>query len=104
MPEYTVDVTAEAEEDMNDIFLYISNVLQSPIAAGEHLLAFETAINSLHENPYRYPKSYDPFLAAKGYHRILVKNYIIFYTIDDESKNALVMRVIYGSRNLPDLL
>jgi plasmid stabilization system protein ParE len=41
----------------------------------------------------------DERLAMKGYHKLPVKNYIIFFTIDEKSKVVDVERILYARRD-----
>jgi plasmid stabilization system protein ParE len=93
-----------AGADIEEIYAYIAHTLQAPHAAEALLGKIDTAINSIPQNPYLYPKSYNEILAAKGYHRVIVKNYLIFYLIDDTERTVNIMRVLYGSRDLEELL
>ena len=93
-----------AKDDMVDIVRYISNELHNPSAAGalademiesaERLCDFPY-INTIHQTiePLRYE-----------YRKLLVKNYIMFYWVDEKDKLITVARVIYGRRNYEKLL
>ena len=39
----------------------------------------------------------------KEYRKIKVKNYYMFYTIDEDSKTMIIVRVIYKKMNLIDI-
>jgi hypothetical protein len=38
-------------------------------------------------------------LAALGYRRLLVKNYLVFFVIDEEAQTVSIERIIYNRRN-----
>jgi plasmid stabilization system protein ParE len=104
MAKYHLRLRPEVVSDVDGIFRYISQNLENPQAALGILADIDAAINSLSDNPYQYPKSYDKTLAAKGYHRILVHKYVIFYTINEGTMEVLVMRVLYGAMNFSEIL
>ena len=39
-----------------------------------------------------------------GYRKITVKNYIVFYRVDDKANTIYIMRVIYGRRDYINLI
>ncbi len=39
----------------------------------------------------------------REYHRMVVKNYVVLYTIDFEKKTVFISRMIYGRRNYLNL-
>jgi len=44
------------------------------------------------------------FLKRKGYRKLIVDNYIAFYLVDEEEKQVVIMRVLYGRQKYQDLL
>ena len=42
--------------------------------------------------------------AKRGTRRVLVKNYIAYYLIDEEEENIVVLRVVYNRRDQNTLL
>ncbi|NLB17241.1 MAG: type II toxin-antitoxin system RelE/ParE family toxin [Syntrophomonadaceae bacterium] len=54
---------------------------------------------SLAEMPHRSPAVADERLAAIGYRKLIVKNYIFFFSIDEKAKVVDVARLLYGQRN-----
>jgi toxin ParE1/3/4 len=49
--------------------------------------------------PIGPPAVADERLAAIGYRKLIVKNYIIFFSIDEKAKVVDVERILYGRRN-----
>jgi len=93
-----------AKQDMTDIVRYISNELLSPTAAdtlademieaAERLCAFPY-INAVHQ-------TIKPL--KQEYRKLLVKNYIMFYWVDEKKKLITIARVIYARRDYEKLL
>ncbi len=101
---YRIDIAEPAEKDLRDIIRYISAQLSAPITAPEMLKAFEQAMVGLAEMPHRAPAVADERLAATGYHKLIVKNYIIFFSINEKAKVVDVERILYGRRNWQAIL
>jgi toxin ParE1/3/4 len=101
---YRIDVSEPAENDLRDIVRYISAQLSAPITALEMLEVIEQAMSGLAEMPHRAPAVADERLAAIGYRKLIVKNYIIFFSIDEKEKVVDVERILYGRRNWQAIL
>lgn len=46
----------------------------------------------------------DEYLRNKGYRKLIVDNYIVFYLIWEEKKQVIIMRVLYGKQKYENLL
>lgn len=95
---YSVNISAQADKDIRAIYEYIALTLMSPENANAQLSRLEDRINKLDNLPKRFPK-------YKNEIRFMpVDNYLVFYTVDDVSKNVSVLRVMYGKRNIEKTL
>ncbi|MDD2555686.1 MAG: type II toxin-antitoxin system RelE/ParE family toxin [Syntrophaceticus sp.] len=99
MARYKVDVSEPAESDLRDIVRYISAHLSAPITATKMMDAIEKAIVGLADMPQKCPPVTDERLASMGYRKLVVKNYITFFTIDEKSKVVNVERILYARRD-----
>ena len=54
--------------------------------------------------PQRYELVNDNYLRGKEFRKCLVKNYIIFYKIHEESKTVMVHRILHTRQNWMDIL
>jgi plasmid stabilization system protein ParE len=99
MDKYRVDVSEPAEKDLQDIIRYISAQLSAPATALEMMEALENAMMSLTDMPQKSPPVTDEHLATMGYRKLLVKNYIVFFSIDEKGKVVSVERILYTRRN-----
>ena len=104
MPDYRVDISEPAEEDLRDIVRYISSQLDAPITAMNMLETIENALAKLSEMPERCPKVRDERLAAIGYRRLEIKNYTAFFTVNKKDKVVDVERILYARREWANLL
>lgn len=95
---YSVNISAQADKDIRAIYEYIALTLMSPENANAQLSRLEDRINNLDNLPKRFPK-------YKNEIRFMpVDNYLVFYTVEDVSKNVSILRVMYGKRNIEKTL
>ncbi len=99
MVKYRVEVSEPAESDLRDIVRYISAQLSAPMTAAKMMDAMEEAIAGMADMPKKCPPVKDERLASMGYRKLVVKNYIIFITIDEISKVVDVERILYVRRD-----
>ena len=99
---YFVNITDIAEKDILSTAKYISDALKAPKAANNLLDEIEKHEEELEKNPYIYPLVSDEYLAEKGIKFILIKNYMLFYIINDDVVN--VIRFLYGRRDWKNIL
>ena len=95
--KYTVNISLEVNNDLDDIFSYIANTLDSEQGALNLMQEIQDMILSLSEMPERFSFALDTTLADRGYRRAIVKKYVILYKIDKKNKIVNVMRVFHGS-------
>lgn len=94
---FQLKITPAAAHDLDQIYYYITNGLVAPQAADDLLDDIETAILSLGNFPYRCQYSQNEILRHKGYRRLIVHKYVVLYSVDEENKTVIVMRVFYGA-------
>ncbi|MCL2812524.1 MAG: type II toxin-antitoxin system RelE/ParE family toxin [Clostridia bacterium] len=96
---FKVRIMGPAQNEMREIYRYIAEELHNPIAAVQRISLIDEAIQSLRENPARFPLVRDGYLASKGFRLIVAKNHLVFFIIREEAKAVSVMRVLYGRRD-----
>ena len=101
---YKLKVSKNAHKDLEDIVSYISNELSSPLAVANFLDELEKGYHAVVDNPFMYALCNDDRLRKEGYRKFLVKNYIVFYRIDESAAVVYIVRVIYGRRDYGKLL
>ncbi len=78
---------------------YLSNEL----CAKESAIALLDEIQSFIVKACRFPMAAsavnDALLRQKGYRKLIVKNYIVFYLVDDAKHQLDVMRVLYFAQD-----
>ena len=101
---YQVEFLPSAQEDMVEIVRYISQELLNPIAAEDLAEDFVKTADSLSAFPYAH-EAYIPIRPLKHeYRKVSVKNYLMFFWVEEEKKIVTVARVIYAARDYGKLL
>ncbi len=94
-----MDVSEPAENDLRDIVRYIASQLSAPISALSMMELLEEAMAGLSDMPQRCPLVEDERLSQMGYRKLIVKNYVVFFSIDEKTKVVDVERILYGRRD-----
>ena len=94
-PEYDVRLLRVAEGDLTEIVSYIA--ADRPAAAESVVSKIEKNLALLSKHPHlgRIPKEED--LARLGYRYLVVDNYLVFYTIEEET--IYVHRILHGAQD-----
>ena len=99
--KYTIKYTDTFIKQFNNILKYFIYKLQNKIATENF---YNEVIKEI-EKRSEYPESFEKYNSSRKrkntYYRIYVKNYIIFYTIKD---NTMQVRLILSSRRNFDKL
>ena len=97
---YKVILYPAAERDLLDITDYLNTL--SPQAAFRYYDLLTEQIASLETMPKRCPKVRDSLLASKGYRYLIVKDYLVFYIVVEDT--VQIHRIFYGRRDYQALL
>ena len=101
---YFLNITEIAEEDILSAVKYIANVLKSPMAANNLLDDIEKQEEILEHTPNIYSFVPDEYLAMNGLKFVMAKNYMLFYTINEDEETVMVVRFLYGRRDWKNIL
>ena len=100
MPErYTVRITQPAQQQLREIADYIRFTLQAPNTAIKMLDMLAEEILSLDQFPNRVPLTEEEPWHSQGVHKLPVKNFLVYFWVDEETKQVHVIGVIYGRRD-----
>ena len=101
---YSLKYLPMAKRDMADIARYISHTLANPTAAEKLASEMIEAAERLVTFPYANP-AYHPIRPLKHeYRRLLVRNYIMFYHVDEARKRVTIARVVYARQDYENSL
>ena len=99
MKAYTVRITRQAREHLRGIKKYIEEELLAPDAARNTIAVLKKEIQSLSEMPDRIKLTAEEPWRSEGVHRMRVKNYYVYFWIDEENSKVQVTSVIYVARD-----
>ena len=99
MAQYKVIITEPAVNDLDEIAEYIISQFSAPMTALNLIESIESAVMSLSHMPHRCPLVDDERLKAMSYRKLNVKNYIVFFTIDEDNKTVVIERILFARRD-----
>lgn len=99
MADYIVKITSQAEKQIQEIIHCISYELKAPDAALHLLDSFENTFTSLTQFPQRVTLMDEEPWRTNGIHRLPVKNFFVYFWIDDNKMKVQITAVIYSKRD-----
>lgn len=96
---YRLEFLPAARSDLIELVRYISRELKNPAAADALALELIGEAEKLSEFPYANPAHRTLRPLKREYRRARVKNYYLFYFVDEQRKTVTVARVIHARRN-----
>ena len=95
---YSVEITPFAESALREIGQYIKVNLGSTQNAISTLTAIREEIAGLDVMPARFPLTPDEPWRSEGVRRMLVRNFYVYFWVDEAAKTVRVVHVIYVGR------
>ena len=99
MKEYKVIIEAVVREEILNIRRYIAKEMKEPITAKNIYNSINSAISSLKLLPLRYPIVEDEPHKSRAIRKMPVKNYSVFYVVDEVKNSVNILNIIYNRRN-----
>ena len=96
--------TEKAEQDLDEILRYISVDLVNPTAAQNLGRKVFEKIDMVRTFPESGAPVDNEFLADKTVRKLSVDNYVIYYKAHYEEQVISIIRIVYGKRNLDEIL
>jgi len=104
MTEYRIEIAGKAKQDLREIYLYVANTLQEPDIAIKLIDKLETEILTLKNMPMRCAPYRDEQLKRRNLRKLIVDNYLVFYTIYEKNQTVFIVRILYARRDWINLL
>ena len=95
MDKYEIKLTKQAKQQLILIREYIATELKEPGIARKMLELLKSEIYSLETMPHRIKRIDEKPWQDLGFRKIRVKNYYIYFRIDDNSREVQIIAVIY---------
>lgn len=99
MDDYIVKLTSQSEEQIQKIINYIVCELKAPEAALHLLNTFENSFASLGCFPQRVALIDCEPWRTNGIHCLPIKNFFVYFWINEETKTVQIIAVIYNKRD-----
>ena len=92
---YKVEFLPIAKEDLNDIIYYISHHLKNISASKKLRSLFMNSLDYILQFPYGNPVYQTTGTLKNEYRSYRVKNFFMFYTINEDKQLITIVRVLY---------
>ena len=93
MKKYIVEMSETAEQDLENIISYMRYDLAEDIIADKYKLLFKQELKKLADVAGSMPVLEEKLTGHKNIRKINVRNYIIFYIIDEDVDKVFVVRI-----------
>ena len=93
MKKYIIEISETAEQDLENIISYLRHNLAGDIIADKYKILFKQELKDLENVAGSMPILSEDLTGHKNIRKINVRNYIIFYIIDEENDKAFVVRI-----------
>lgn len=93
MKKYIVKVSKTAEQDLENILKYLRHNLTEDIIADKYKLLFKQELKNLEDIAGSMPILNEELTGYNNIRKVNVRNYVIFYVVDEENSKALVLRI-----------
>ena len=99
MEKYKVLLSMQAKNDYKEIINYIKYELLEPAIAEKYANLIKNELTSLEYQPNKFPIINYEVIKKYQFRKLVIKNYIAFYRINDKDKVVNVERILYGARD-----
>ena len=99
MDKYLVNTTKYAEGQLKEISHYIANELNDHDCAMRILDLLENEIYSLSQLPQRIVLVDEEPWHSEGIHKMIIKNFIVYFWIDEARMTVQITGVVYAKRD-----
>jgi addiction module RelE/StbE family toxin len=100
--KYQIKYLPIAENDLKEIISSIQTDDQN--AALSLLDNIDRSVSQLKNFPYKGKTPEDNYLQSKGYRMLVIKNYIVFYAVNESINEVEIRRILHGKRKYKFLL
>ncbi len=93
MKKYMVEISETAGQDLENIIRYLRYNLAGDIIADKYKILFKQELKNLENIAGSMPILSEELTGYKNIRKINIRNYILFYIVDDENSKVLVLRI-----------
>lgn len=96
MEKYRIELSIKAKEDYMSIIRYIKYKLLETNIAEKYAELIKNEINTLQYNPQKFAIIDYDIIKQYKFRKLIIKNYIVFYRINEDKRIVNVERILYG--------
>lgn len=93
MKKYIVEISETAKQDLENIISYLRYNLAGDIIADKYKILFKQELRNLENVAESMPVLDEKLTGHKNVRKVNVRNYMIFYIVDEKNSKALVLRI-----------
>lgn len=101
---YKIIKTDAFQRDLDATIGYLVLSLENKPAAAALLDEIEKTYDGLERMPMMCEACQDPYLKERGYRKAVIRNYIMVYTVDEDTKTVSIMRFFHGRQDYAKLI
>ena len=102
---YSYSFSSKAMQDLDEILHYMAFDLCSPQSAKNFLEKVYNKIDILRSFPESGAPVDNEFLSiAIELRKIIIDNYLLYYTLNKSENIIIIVRILYGKRNINEIL
>ena len=100
---YKIVILKTARESLEKIICYLALELKNPVAARELQVKLNEGMKRIAAFPYSCPVLDLPMRLKHEYRKLIVKNYMELYWIDEKNTTVNVEQIMYARRDIAQL-
>ena len=93
MKKYKIEISEAAKRDLENIISYLKYDLAGDIIADKYKILFKQELKKLADMAGSMPILDEKLTGHKNIRKINVRNYIIFYVLDEDKNKAFIARI-----------
>jgi len=102
--KYSYHFAPKAFDDLEAALQYIERELSNPKAASDLAAKIFCGVEYPREFPDSGVKVDNPYITDQSLRRFFADNYVVFYKAEHDAKAIIVVRIVYGRRNIDEIL
>lgn len=102
--KYTIHPTNTFKEELENIIKYMKYKLKEPIIAKRFYKSIVNELNSLEYLPERNKKIESFNYKERNIRKLLFKNYIIIYEVNNNKNQVFILHIFHTSQNYFNLI
>ena len=102
--DYSFQFTEKALSDLDGIVDYLVNTLGQLPAAQRIVDKIEQEIHAVCRHPESGTIVINEYIRRSDIRKLVIEKYVLYYLADSESQRITVLRVVYGKRDLNEIM